>query len=105
MSAFKPVSGNHRSEQRQSVRIAAQLRESGAGRFLVHVLDLSAGGFRIESLTYIPPHRLVFLTLPGLVPLEANIAWQSGDIYGCAFTRPLHVAVLDDIVRRFPALG
>jgi hypothetical protein len=47
------------------------------------------------------PGSRIFITVPGIVPLEAAVAWRDGHSYGCAFVQPLHAAVLDHIARKF----
>lgn len=97
--------GNGRQYERGDVRILAEIRESGAGKQRVSVLDLSPSGFRMHCIFYIPEDRTVFLTMPGFAPLEAMIAWHRGDYYGCRFAQPLYQAVYDHIVKQFPSLG
>lgn len=98
------MSHDHRLSRRAGVDIPAVVRESGAGRLEISILDLSQDGFRMRSLTYINPEKKLFLTIPGFGPLEASVAWNEGDLYGCRFSQPLHPAVYDHIIDRFPAL-
>ncbi len=97
--------GEHRFTRRADVRIEAEIREVGAGKFKINVLDLSVTGFRMHSLTFINPESPVFLTMPGMAPLSAKVAWTKGDYYGCEFDSPLYPAVFDHIVSNFPSLG
>lgn len=94
-----------RAHERGAVRIAAEIRVSGAGKQRISVLDLSRSGFRMHCIFLIPQDRTVFLTMPGFAALEARIAWKDGDEYGCKFERPLHEAVFDHLLRAYPALG
>lgn len=94
-----------RKHERGDVRIAAEIRESGAGKQKISVIDLSRSGFRMHCLFYIPHDRTVYLTLPGFASLEAHIAWQDGDYYGCEFHQPLHEAIFEHLLRAYPALG
>lgn len=94
-----------RKHMRGDVRIAAEIRESGAGKQRISVMDLSRSGFRMHCVFYIPSDRTVYLTMPGFASLEARIAWQEGDYYGCEFHQPLHEAVFDHLLRAYPALG
>ena len=41
----------------------------------------------------------VWLKLPGLESLHAQVVWMRGHLLGCEFARPLHPAVLDMVVR------
>lgn len=95
---------NAREHNRGDVQIYADIREQGAGKHKVNIIDLSRSGFRIYSLTYIKVDKMVFLTIPGYAPQEARIAWHHGDLYGCEFTSGLHVAIYEHIIKQFPSL-
>jgi len=96
---------DYRNHKRHHVRIRAEIRMSGTGKFEVWVNDLSRTGFRMETLSYVDNKRSIFLTLPGMAPLEARVSWWEKDEYGCRFVQPLHDAVFDHIVRLHPTLG
>ena len=96
---------NAREYDRGDVQIYADIREQGAGKHKVNIIDLSRSGFRIHSLTYIKVDKTVFLTIPGYAALEARIAWHKGDLYGCEFESRLHVAIYDHILKAFPSLA
>ncbi|MBH9536900.1 PilZ domain-containing protein [Novosphingopyxis sp. YJ-S2-01] len=98
-------SADSRFTRREEVRIAAEIREAGGGKTKIDVLDLSVTGFRMHSLAFINPESRVYLTMPGMAPLAAQVAWTKGDYYGCHFDNPLYPAVFDHIVSRFPSLG
>ena len=83
---------------RKAVKGRAHLRDRGQTRFEINVVDLSESGFRAETSFTLWPGTLVWLTLPGLAPLEAVVAWRDKATYGCAFAKPLHPAVFDHIV-------
>ena len=89
-----------RRAARSDVRLRATLRESGATRYPVDLLDLSVTGFRFETSALIHNGTRVWLTISGMEGLEAIIAWHGGANYGATFVRPLHNAVLDHIVAR-----
>lgn len=90
-----------RRAERKVMRVKAQLREFGAGKFDIDIIDLSITGFRIETAYQLQPGALVWLTVPGLAALEAQVMWRDAFRFGCAFTGPLHHAVFDHLVKRF----
>lgn len=90
--------GEHRSTLRRSVKMRAHLRDRGQTRFEIEVIDLSQSGFRAQTSFTLWPGTVVWLTLPGMAPLEAVVAWRDKANYGCAFAKPLHGAVFDHIV-------
>lgn len=83
---------------RKAVKVRAHLRDRGQTRFEIDVVDLSQSGFRAETSFTLWPGTVVWLTLPGLAPLEAVVAWRDKAAYGCAFAKPLHPAVFDHII-------
>ncbi|WP_413060608.1 PilZ domain-containing protein [Sphingomonas carotinifaciens] len=96
---FEPVAGQElRQSLRRKVKMRAHLRDKGQTRFGIDVVDLSQQGFRAETSFTLWPGTVVWLTLPGLAPLEAVVAWRDKFKYGCAFAKPLHPAVFEHIV-------
>jgi hypothetical protein len=95
---------NSREFERGNVSIAAEIREKGAGRQKISVLDLSRSGFRMHCIFLIPQDRTVFLTMPGFESMEARIAWHEDDYYGCEFKQRLHEAIYDHVIREYPHL-
>lgn len=95
---------NVREFARDSVRIRADLLLSEGPRFKVSVLDLSPAGFRIETANHIASGHVVYLTIPGFSPLQARVAWNEKEQYGCQFTRKMYNAVFSHIAAAFPML-
>jgi hypothetical protein len=93
-----PAADENRRALRKSVKMRAFLRDRGQTRFEIDVVDLSQSGFRAETSFTLWPGTIVWLTLPGLAPLESVVAWRDKFKYGCAFAKPLHPAVFDHIV-------
>jgi PilZ domain len=95
---------DNRYGTRLDVRVTATLREVGSSsKFDVQITDLSLSGFRCSTLFRLSEGQAVAITIPGLSPLEATVAWGDGSHYGCRFERALHVAVFDHLVTRFRA--
>ena len=99
-AALADADGNDDSRHalRRAVKMRAHLRDRGQTKFEIDVVDLSSSGFRAETSFTLWPGTIVWLTLPGLAPLEAVVAWRDKFRYGCAFAKPLHPAVLEHIV-------
>ena len=98
-------SANNRQAERNAVHIVAELRLPVGQRFKVSVLDLSQTGFRIETGNHIELGSRVFLSIPELQSLPAQIAWSKTPFYGCAFLNPLHAAVFDHVARKYPTIA
>lgn len=95
---------NSREFARGAVSISAYIREAGAGKQRVSVIDLSCSGFRMHCIFLIPQHRTVYLTMPNFEAMEARIAWHEDQFYGCEFKQRLHQAVYEHVVRAHPTL-
>lgn len=95
-----PGTREARRADRFPLLIKAALREPGSTKFTVDVRDLSVTGFRCETSFSLEVGARVWLTIPGLAPLEAQTMWHDKYIYGFAFTAPLHPAVLDHLAKQ-----
>lgn len=87
-----------RAAKRLPVQMIAEFGESGIPKARANVFDLSAEGFRIATFRGVSNGAKVWLHLPGLEPLRAEVMWIRKGFAGCKFARPLHPAVLDMIV-------
>jgi PilZ domain len=99
-----PLPENAREFTRDAVRIKAELLLSEGPRFKVSVLDLSPAGFRMETANHIVLGHIVYLTIPGFRPLQAQVAWNDKEQYGCQFTQKIYSAVFSHIAAAFPML-
>jgi len=93
-----PGSEGRRAERRE-VTVGAGLRQRGAHAVTIQIVDLSTDGFRAATHLDLFPGSDVWLKLPGLESLHAQVVWMRGHMLGCHFVRPLHPAVLDMVVR------
>ena len=91
------LSGESRATLRRPVKLDARLRDRGARPFAITVADLSATGFRAEVAYPLHKGTLVWIMLPGLSALEAEVAWQRGLQIGGKFRQALHPAVFEHI--------
>lgn len=89
-----------RRADRIAVEIGAGLRQRGAAGVTAQVADLSTDGFRCTTHLDLNIGDDVWLRLPGLEASHARVVWKEGPMIGCAFSRALHPAVLEMLVRR-----
>jgi hypothetical protein len=87
-----------RAGLRKRVGVRARVREAGPIRYDVTLIDLSAYGFRGETFHHLRAGTPMWITLPGLSAIEAEVVWQRHEYFGCRFRQPLHPAVFDHIV-------
>ncbi len=87
-----------RAAPRRTVSLPAHLRDAEQSRFDLEMTDVSAVGFRATTPFALEPEAAVWLTLPGLAPIEAKVTRRQAGQYACVFTRPLHPRVLEHLV-------
>ncbi len=89
---------SRRQAERKPLSAIVQCRR-GITREAVEVLDISRTGARIHSLSPLRSGHVVWLRLPGLEAIQANVVWTRQFEAGCEFVRPLHPAVFEIIAR------
>ena len=88
----KPTTKGRRAE-RAPVQARARFREPGFNPFDVELYDLSSTGFRMVTFSRPQIGKAIWVSLPGLQPLEAIIRRADGNNYGCEFVHPLYPSV------------
>lgn len=99
--AYHHAAQEDRCAPRHKLRIPASMRPSGSSGFSVIVKDLSISGFACEALTGMKAGTRVWLKLPNMEALQAEIVWNDGTMVGCSFTQLLNEAVMDNIAARY----
>jgi hypothetical protein len=92
-----------REGDRAEITLMCEVRQGMAPWSMVRLDDISQTGFRIAWLPACKPEKPVRIRIPGLAMLTATVVWQEGKAVGCAFAKPLHVAVFEHIVREAEA--
>ncbi|HJS13243.1 PilZ domain-containing protein [Sphingopyxis sp.] len=82
-----------RGAERAPVAAHARFREPGLNPFDVELHDLSSTGFRMVTFSRPRIGKHIWVSLPGLQPLEAIVRRADGNNFGCEFVHPLHPAV------------
>ncbi len=90
---------NRRLTDRREVVIKAILRVHGTLKIPVRVEDLSQTGFRCECIYDLSMGVTVWLTLPNMTGLQAEVVRRNDWMYGFVFTQPLYPAILDHVAR------
>lgn len=96
-------SSDRRRDRRQPVKLVADYRRPGRPSFKVEIVDLSETGCRIASLHKAHVGSQIWLTVPGLSPIEAVVKWATPFAFGCAWAKPLHISLVDHIAAQFTA--
>lgn len=101
MEDDKKSISNRRVTDRKDVVIKAVLRVHGTLKIGVRVEDLSQTGFRCECIYDLSMGTVVWLTLPNMTGLQAEVVRRHEWMYGFVFTQPLYPAILDHIARTY----
>ncbi len=87
----------HCAIKRSAFAFKAAVRERGRSAQSVRIVDFSAQGCRLDGAMLLATGQQIWIRLPGLEALSAQVMWCDYDVAGIAFDKPLHPAV----ARRF----
>lgn len=91
----------HRVRARRApVSLPCDVRQGQSPWTHSRLLNLSETGFCLVWLPAMELTRGMWLRIPGLQVLKANIRWRSGSMIGCEFEQRLYPAVFEHIVRQ-----
>ena len=99
MNAESKVTETPRAE-RVALRAEVRSRHAGGKPYPTDIRNLSPGGCCIELPYKADLGERLWVTLPGLQPIEAEVCWAETYVAGCAFKTPLYPAVFDHIRNR-----
>lgn len=103
--SFPGTTGNAASRRKRvKVSITCEVRQGTRPWKVVSLENLSATGFRISHFAEARSELPLRIRIPGLQLLSADIRWKKGAAVGCEFSEPLHIAVLEHIVRQAHSL-
>jgi hypothetical protein len=87
---FEPLEeDSRRRSARAPVSFDARLGQGGIGRTLCRVVDISRHGARLQSYSAIRRGTTIWLTLPEIGPVAAEVMWADDFTAGCQFQKPL----------------
>jgi hypothetical protein len=92
-----PITDGRKAERR-IVNLAAALREAGATTTPVQVLDISAGGYKVQTDAHLEEGSEVWLKIPGSEAKRGHVVWTKENEAGCEFESELHPAELELLV-------
>jgi hypothetical protein len=96
---FEPVETlGRRRTQRAAVAFDARLERGGLERALCRVVDLSVHGARLETYSALKRGATIWLTLPHVGQVIADVAWATDFAAGCEFHTPLAQESLDALI-------
>ncbi|WP_235527975.1 PilZ domain-containing protein [Sphingomonas sp. Leaf38] len=94
---FEPAES---SSRRRSPRapVSLDVRIGKAGRTLCKVVDLSVHGARLQTYSALKRGTSIWLTLPQIGQVVAEIMWADDFTAGCQFRTPLPIEAFEALV-------
>ena len=89
-----------RCAQRVFLHGEVVLRRAGYNAYRVHIYDVSPQGCKVEFVLRPELEETVWVKFQGLEALEATVRWTRARHAGLKFSRPIHPAVFDLLLRR-----
>ncbi len=89
---------DRRAETRFNLDLQVAVRERGRSDRSVTLTSLSRGGCSIAGAALFFANQDIWVKIPGLESLSAELRWTSDGRAGATFQRPLHPAVLSSYV-------
>ena len=97
---FEPAEiPDRRRSPRAPVSLGVPLGGDGLGRTLCRVVDVSIYGARLQTYSGLKKNSTIWLTLPQVGQVAAEVKWASDYVAGCQFVRPLHPDALDRLLQ------
>lgn len=98
---FEPATtGGRRRSPRAPVSLDARIGMGGMGRALCKVVDVSIHGARLQTYTALKKDGTIWLTLPEIGQVAADVKWADDYTAGCQFRAPLEPAALERLLAR-----
>ena len=93
---FEPAKSNRRRSMRAAVELDARLGK--AGRTLCKVVDISLHGAKLQTYSALKRGETIWLTLPEIGSIAADVMWADDFIGGCQFHKLLDEDVLARLI-------
>jgi len=103
MSALRQEDLDDRRELRWPCWLSVTVRTTDLTKRPAALVELSQRGCRLEMSTPSRAGDTLLLLINGMQPLSATLVWNDGHYCGLSFQHPLHIAVVDHLVRQNPA--
>jgi len=98
---FEPASDdNRRRDPRAPVLFDSGMEKGGLARALCEVIDLSIHGARLSTYSALRKGMAIWLTLPEVGPVGADVLWADDFAARCRFHAPLDPMAFEQLLRR-----
>lgn len=89
-----------RKAERVPLRADVDFRRTGDHRYRVNILDFSPEGCRMELPVNVSPGDTIWISLPGIESIQAEVCWVKEWTVGVEFSRPLYPSVFELVRER-----
>ncbi len=86
--------------QRSEITLVCETRQGARPWNRVHLHNISETGFQMDWVPGLDMEKPLYIRIPGLQTLSADLKWRREGRIGCAFSAPLYAPVYDHIVAR-----
>ena len=90
---------------RQALEAEVEFRRRRESHYTIKMHDMSTNGCRIASPERLDRGELVWVQLPSLESLAAQVKWTRAWQSGVEFERPMHAAIYEMMARRLAPGG
>jgi len=91
--------GTRRRSPRAPVSLDAGLGRGGLDRTLCRVVDVSIHGCRLHTYSALAKNSTIWLTLPRIGHVAADVVWADDFTAGCQFRTPLTERQFAELIR------
>ncbi len=85
---------------RAEVSLTCEIRQGTRPWLKLKLQDISESGFCMDWRPGLTEHLSLYIRIPGLELLVANLRWKREGMIGCEFSHRLYPPVYDHIVRQ-----
>ena len=99
---FEPAeSTGRRRSPRAPVSLDARIGKGGMGRALCKVTDISVHGARLQTYSALKKDSTIWLTLPQIGLVAADVMWADDFMAGCQFRIPLDATAFEALLASY----
>ena len=93
---YEPAESGRRRSVRAPVSLDARIGKGA--RALCKVVDISIHGARLQTYSGLKRGGTIWLTLPGIGQLAADVMWADDFVAGCQFHQPIDPGAFETLV-------
>jgi hypothetical protein len=96
---------NKRRAERERLAAAVSFRKPKEMSYEVNLENMSPHGCCIGLRERVRPGQLLWITVPGIEPMQSWVRWHGEWQAGLEFERPMHIAVFDHVAAQMKQIA